>query len=93
MQSINKRAPNAAERRHIHNIKGMPCAVCGQHPTDEQPTEAHEIEQGQWFTSIPLCPSCHRDNFNGIHGQRRIWNVLKKTELSVLNDTIRELVT
>ncbi|MBM6427869.1 hypothetical protein JQC70_22195 [Burkholderia contaminans] len=88
MQSKNKRAPTVAERAYIALIKSMDCGCCGQ----TGPSEAHEIDQGQWFTSIPLCPDCHRGGHNGIHGQRRIWAVLKKTELSVLNETIERVV-
>lgn len=76
------------ERAHVDQIKQLDCGVCGA----AGPCDAHELEQGQWFTSIPLCRSCHMDGFNGIHGQARIWKVLKKTEMSVLNDTIKELV-
>ncbi|HDR9052660.1 TPA: hypothetical protein QDB02_000342 [Burkholderia vietnamiensis] len=88
MQSKNKRAPTVAERAYIALIKSMDCGCCGQ----TGPSEAHEIDQGQWFTSIPLCADCHRGGHNGIHGQRRIWAVLKKTELSVLNETIERVV-
>lgn len=88
MQSKNKRTPTVAERSYIALIKAMDCGCCGQ----TGPSEAHEIEQGQWFTSIPLCADCHRGDHNGIHGQRRIWSVLKKTELSVLNETIERVV-
>lgn len=89
MQSRNKPSMTAAERRHVGAIKDMPCAVCGI----AGPSEAHEIEQGQWFTSLPLCASCHRDGHNGIHGQKRIWSVMRKTELSCLNDTIKALLS
>jgi hypothetical protein len=88
MQSKNKPKMTAAESRHVERIKGMPCAVCGA----PSPSEAHEIEQGQWFTSVPLCPSCHRDGHNGIHGQKRMWAVMRQTELSALNQTIERLV-
>lgn len=81
----------AAERAHVETVKLLSCAVCDTGGGCAAPSEAHELEQGQWFTVIPLCASCHRDGFNGIHGQRRIWNALKKTELSCLNDTIRRL--
>lgn len=77
----------ARERIHLARVKAMPCGVCGA----EGQSEAHHIEQGLQFTAIPLCPDCHRGSHNGIHGQKRIWNVLKKNELSVLNDTIRRL--
>lgn len=88
MQSKNKKAPTVAEREHIERIKGMACGVCEA----SGPSEAHELRQGEWFTSIPLCASCHRDNFNGIHGQKRMWSVKRLDELAVLNNTIAELV-
>jgi len=88
MQSKNKPKPTAAESRHIERIKSMDCGCCGT----GGPSDAHEIEQGAWYTAIPLCRSCHMDHFNGLHGQKRIWKVLKKDELSVLNDTIRLLM-
>lgn len=76
-----------AEREHVGRVKEMGCVVCGQ----AGPSEAHEIEQGLWFLSIPLCPDCHRGSFNGIHGQKRIWTVNRITELSALNETLRLL--
>lgn len=88
MQSKNKARPTAAEREHIALIKQMDCGVCGA----AGPCDAHELNQGQWFTSIPLCRGCHMSSHNGIHGQRRIWAVLKKDELSVLNETISKLL-
>jgi Pyruvate/2-oxoacid:ferredoxin oxidoreductase delta subunit len=88
MQSKNKPAMTAVERAHVARIKEMDCAVCG----DFGPSDAHEIEQGSWFTSIPLCRDCHMGAHNGIHGRKSIWRAMKKTELSVLNDTIKELV-
>jgi hypothetical protein len=66
----------------------MDCVICGA----SGPSECHEIEQGQWFTSMPLCPDCHRGAFNGIHGQKRIWSVKKMNELSALNVTIERLI-
>lgn len=76
------------EREHLGRIKQMACSCCGA----SGPSEAHHIEQHKQYLCIPLCESCHRSSFNGIHGQARIWKVLKKTELSCLNDTIKELL-
>lgn len=87
MQSKNKPAPTAAERAHIERVKALRCVVCWATP----PSECHELEQGQWFTSVALCPDCHRGSHNGIHGRKAIWNVNKMTELTALNATIREL--
>jgi len=88
MQSKNKPAMTTAEREHVSRIKEMNCGVCGA----AGPCDAHELEQGQWFTAIPLCRDCHMGSHNGIHGRKAIWNALKKTEMTVLNDTIKELV-
>lgn len=88
MQSKNKPSMTAAERRHVAKIKQMDCVVCGA----GAPSECHEINQGQWFTSMPLCADCHRGGLNGLHGQKRIWSVKRLDELSALNITIQRLV-
>lgn len=78
---------SALERVHLARIKEMDCGVCGA----AGPSDAHHVEQHMQFTCIPLCKDCHQGSHNGIHGRRSIWNVLKKTEMNVLNDTIRQL--
>jgi hypothetical protein len=88
VRSKNKAPMSAHERDYITNLKAMACGVCNV----PGPSEAHELEQGQWFTSIPLCADCHRGSFNGIHGQKRMWQVQKLTELSVLNETLRRIM-
>ncbi len=87
MRTKNARAISRPEQAHLASVKSLPCGVCGQ----AGPSEAHHIEQGMHYLCIPLCEDCHRGGFNGLHGQRRIWSVLKKTELTVLNDTIARL--
>jgi hypothetical protein len=77
----------ATERLHLARIKDMPCGVCGQ----AGPSDAHHVEQHMQYLCIPLCKDCHQGSHNGIHGRRSIWNVMKKNELSVLNETIRRL--
>ena len=86
--SRSKKAPTLAERAHIQRVKELSCSVC---PTGG-PSEAHEIKQGQWYTSVALCASCHRDGHNGIHGQRRIWAVAGMDELDALAVTIERLM-
>lgn len=76
------------ERRYLAGVKSLPCGVCGA----SGPSDAHHIIQHQQFLCIPLCKDCHQGSFNGIHGQQRIWKVFKKTEMTVLNDTIRKLM-
>ena len=76
-----------SDRNHLHKIKSMPCGVCGA----AGPSDAHHIEQGMHYLCIPLCKDCHQGAHNGIHGRKSIWQVLKKTELNVLNQTIKTL--
>lgn len=78
----------ATQKRYLANIKTMPCGVCDA----AGPSDAHHIEQALQYLCIPLCRDCHQGSHNGIHGRKSIWNVLKKTELSVLNDTIEKLI-
>ena len=87
MWSKNKKAQTVTEREHVGRIKEMDCIVC-QAPG---PSEAHEIKQGQWFTSFPLCYSCHRGPY-GIHGTKTHLIVRKMDEMQCLNDTIRLLL-
>lgn len=88
MQSPHKRSPRVAEQKHIERIAALPCSVCDV----AGPSEVHEIKQGAWYTSVALCPDCHRGSWNGIHGQKRLWSVKKMDELDALNVTIERLV-
>ena len=88
MQSKNKKAPTVAESRHIDVLKLMPCSVCDE----SGPCDVHEVKQGQWFTSIPLCKSCHQGPLLGLHGQKRAWLQRKMAEVDALAVTIRRLV-
>lgn len=88
MQSKNKPAPTKAERTHIERVKMMACRVCDQ----PGPSEVHEIRQGDWWTSVALCASCHRGQFLGWHGARRAWTLRKMDELDALSSTVRELM-
>ncbi len=88
MWSKNKKAMTVAEREHVDRIKRMGCVVCDQ----AGPSDAHEIEQGQWFTAVPLCKDCHQGKHNGIHGEKRMWLVKRLTELGALNLTIQRLM-
>ena len=76
------------EKEHLGRIKEMPCGVCNQ----AGPSDAHHIVQHNQYLCIPLCKDCHQGSFNGIHGQARIWSVMKLNEMSVLNETLRNLL-
>lgn len=87
MRSKNKPKPTPAESAHIERVKALCCSVCDA----PAPSEAHEINQGQWFTSIALCADCHRGSVNGIHGQRVMWRIHKLDEWAALNITLARL--
>ena len=84
VQAVRSKNINNSERDYLLRLKQMNCGVCGA----SGPSDAHHIEQGLHYLCIPLCKDCHQGSHNGIHGRRSIWRALKKTELSVLNDTI-----
>ena len=88
MQSKNKKSPTVSERRHIARIADLPCSVCNR----PSPSEVHEIRQGHWFTSVALCPDCHRSSVLGLHGQRRNWAIRKMDELDALAVTVQRIV-
>jgi hypothetical protein len=86
MQSKNKPAQSAAERRHVARVAELPCVVCQA----SGPSSAHEPEQGMWFIALPLCHQCHQGP-EGWHGTRLRWHLRKMTELKAINETIRQL--
>ncbi len=82
---------NATIRKHIETVKNMDCSVCGA----SGPSDAHHILEGRIpgrkspdMLVIPLCKDCHQGSLNGIHGQRRMWSVMKANELQCLADTL-----
>jgi hypothetical protein len=93
MQSKNKAPQTKDEREYVRLVKLLPCSVCDAGGGEDHPSEAHEIKQGQWFTSIALCDSCHRGPMLGLHGQKRIWALKKMDELDALAITIQRLIT
>lgn len=87
MRTKNAKTITAAERAHLQAVKELPCSVCDA----PAPSDAHHINQGQHFTTVALCKDCHQGSFNGWHGQKRMWTVMKMDELAALNVTLRRL--
>lgn len=87
MRTKNAKKISSAESAHLAAVKSLPCSVCDA-PT---PSDAHHINQGQHYTTVALCKDCHQGSFNGIHGQRRMWLVMKMDELAALNVTLHRL--
>lgn len=76
------------ERAHIAAVKELPCSLCDA----PGPSEAHHMKQGQQYTAVALCESCHRGALMGWHGQRRMWAIKKMDELAALNVTVQRLM-
>ena len=91
MKSKNSKAITRPQEAHILRVKELSCAVCGEGGGHSSPSEGHHIQQGLHFTMIPLCADCHRGSHNGIHGEARIWTVMRKSELICLDETIARL--
>lgn len=88
MRSKNSKPFTPAESAHIELVKECPCSVCGK----PSPSAAHHIKQGDHWTTVALCDDCHQGSFNGWHGERRMWLVMKMTELDALSVTIRNVL-
>lgn len=89
-----RKALTPAEREHIARVKALPCGLCGA----RGPSHAHHIRTGQGmsqraghYCTLPLCFSCHQGP-NGIHGDRALWRVYRKTEMDVLDETNQRLM-
>ena len=87
MRSKNSKSISAAERVHVGRVKALPCSVCDE----PGPSDAHHIKQGQHYTVVALCKSCHQ-GYNGLHGTKAFWRIRKMDELDALNITIQRLM-
>ena len=89
MRSKNAKAIKAHESTHIASVKALPCSVCDA----SGPCDAHHINQGQHYTVVALCKSCHQGPLMGLHGQRRMWLIRKMDELDALAITVERLLS
>lgn len=89
MRSKNAKALSAREAVHVLAVKALPCSVCDE----PGPSDAHHIKQGQHFTVIALCKSCHQGSLMGLHGQRRMWAIKKMDEVDALAIAVQRLLS
>ena len=87
MRSKKSKSISAAEREHVSRVKALPCSVCDE----PGPSDAHHIKQGQHYTVVALCKSCHQGSLMGLHGQRRMWAIKKMDEVDALAVTVQRL--
>ena len=88
MRSKNSKSITAREHNHLGKVKSLPCSVCD----DAGPCDAHHVKQGQHFTAVALCKSCHQGPLMGLHGQRRMWAIKKMDEVDALAVTVQRLL-
>lgn len=86
MRTKNAKRISPAESEHMRKVKESGCAVCGAGGI----VDAHHTEQGNHFTTIGLCPDCHRGPM-GIHGDKTMWRIHKMNENDALNETLRRI--
>ena len=88
MKTKNAKAIKAHESAHIARVKALPCSVCDE----PGPCDAHHVKQGQHFTVVALCKSCHQGALMGLHGQRRMWAIKKMDEVDALAITVERVL-
>ena len=88
------------ESAYLGRVKWLRCVLCtrlGQHQTCE--THAHHIRTGMggqerapdWLT-VALCRDCHQ-GMHGYHGDKQRLTQARCTELDLLADTIKAIIT
>ena len=76
------------ERAHLGKVKELPCSVCDA----PAPSDAHHFKQDLQYVVIALCKDCHQGAFNGWHGQRNMWRVMKMEQIDALELTIKRVI-
>ena len=84
---------SAAAGRHMHRVAQLPCCLCGAHGV-----HVHHVIDGKTFgkrdrshfCTIPVCESCHTGP-GGIHGDKTMLRLAKKSELELLSETLEKL--
>lgn len=72
MKRWTRPAKTTAASKHLGNVKGCNCAVCGAPP----PSDAHHTRSDHFgrprasdFATIPLCKACHK----AYHADKKAW--------------------
>ena len=78
---------NKTEREWVGLVKEQECSVCGA----PGPSDAHHIKQGNHYTVVALCKSCHQGSKMGWHGEKRAWAIAKMDEQDALNKTVENV--
>lgn len=92
MRTKNALAMTAAERAHLRCVKSVACVLCDAPP----PSIAHHVVQGDHFTTVAVCESCHVGQ-RGIHGDQSMLRLRFRVrgtggELLAINETLRRVM-
>lgn len=89
---MSKKPATKAESDYMGKVAQLSCLLCGL-----EPAEVHHIREGQGgaqrashFLTVPLCRDCHRGKL-GVHGDKTLLRIHKKTELDLLAETIERV--
>lgn len=85
MKSRNAPPLTDAERDHLALVKSVACGCC-----DGPGGYAHHIVQRQHWITVGLCHECHQGP-QGWHGDKTLWRIYKRDELSALNLTLERV--
>lgn len=88
MRTKNAKPITAAESAHMAAVKSVGCVICDAPP----PSLAHHVNQGDHYTTVAVCESCHVGK-GGIHGDQSRWRLRYRiggtvAELRAINDTL-----
>src|SRR5687768_11536084 len=91
MRTKNAVRINADEGEHLRLVKLADCVLCDA----AAPNEAHHVVQGDHYTTVAVCPICHRGP-SGIHGDQTMLRLRFKAagargELLAINETHRRV--
>ena len=78
---------------HMERVAGLPCCLCGVYGV-----QVHHVTEGKTFgkrdalhfCTLPVCPDCHTGP-KGIHGDKTMLRISKKSELELLGETLAKL--
>ena len=82
-------AKTKAAVEHLRRVKALPCCTCGGGNCEAHHIRDQGVRAGDWCT-IPLCKMCHRFE-RGVHGDKTMLRISRRTEWQHLNDTLETL--
>lgn len=84
-----------SESEYIAFVKSLGCYMNYIKGYGFREAEAHHVSGRGFdlcdFLCVPLSGHFHRDNIDGIHGQRRAWGLAKQDEMKALAWVIKNL--